>query len=177
MSRREQMTYTKYAAIRNNFNNDQKRYLEASKIPFKERFTNHNSEFKYVYRHRHRVDIDCARSSLCLACYLSRESIGTEIRGSSEGRGFKSHVRLTLYLESKNLNRTWISYNIYIYIYIYIHIYIYIYKYMYLYLSASIPFSLPHMDFDLLIGYSRFCDGSSLLWRVISSTGFNLILN
>ena len=28
------------------------------------------------------VDIDCARSSLCQACQLSRESIGTEIRGS-----------------------------------------------------------------------------------------------
>ena len=29
-----------------------------------------------------RVDIDCARSSLCQARYLSRESIETEIRGS-----------------------------------------------------------------------------------------------
>ena len=29
-----------------------------------------------------RVDIDCAKSSLCQACYLSRESMETEIRGS-----------------------------------------------------------------------------------------------
>ena len=29
-----------------------------------------------------RVDIDCARSSLCQARQLSRESIGMEIRGS-----------------------------------------------------------------------------------------------
>ena len=28
------------------------------------------------------VDIDCARSSLCQACYLSWESIGTETQGS-----------------------------------------------------------------------------------------------
>ena len=29
-----------------------------------------------------RVDIGCARSSLCQACWLSRESIGMEIQGS-----------------------------------------------------------------------------------------------
>ena len=46
------------------------------------------------------VDIDCARLSLCQAQLLNQGSIETEIRV------FVTHVRLTLYLESKSLSIT-----------------------------------------------------------------------
>ena len=47
------------------------------------------------------VDIDCARSSLCQA-----SSVGRASEQKSEDCGFESHVRLTLYLKSKNLSTT-----------------------------------------------------------------------
>ena len=64
-------------------------------------------------------------------CVKLASSIGRASGRKSEGRGFESHMRLTLNfnLKSKNLNRILnIIYNIciYIYIYIYIHIYTYI---------------------------------------------------
>ena len=74
-----------------------------------------------------RVDVDYAR---CHPCVRLASAVGRASEQKSEGRGFVSHVGLTLYLKSKNLSTTWISYTwisyIYIYMYIYINIYIYI---------------------------------------------------
>ena len=51
------------------------------------------------------IDIDCARSSLC-PCVRLACSVGRASEGKSEGRGFESHARLILYLESKNRSTT-----------------------------------------------------------------------
>ena len=81
-----------------------------------------------------RVDIDCARSSLCQGFWLSRESIRMEIRGSWVRLPCETDFISRFQKPEHSIKyHIHIIYMIYIYTYIY-HIYIHIINIIYIYI-------------------------------------------